>query len=120
MRHTTSLSRRAAALLLAFLLLLPTAYAAAGEQKLQTTTQLADGLAYRTNQKKRRCRARAQAFLVTLPPTDRKQHTTPHAQAQQNRGKEGHQRISRTNCRQRIRPQTLPDNQRIRNIICLL
>lgn len=47
MRHTTSLPRRAAALLLAFVLLLPTVYAAAGEQKLQTTAYLADGLTYR-------------------------------------------------------------------------
>lgn len=47
MRHTSSLPRRAAALLLALLLSLPTAYAAAGEQKLQTTARLADGLTYR-------------------------------------------------------------------------
>ena len=34
MRHTTSLSRRAAALLLALLLAMPAGYAAAGEQKI--------------------------------------------------------------------------------------
>ena len=47
MRHTTSLPRRAAALFLAVLLLLPTVYATAGEQKLQTSTRLVDGLTYR-------------------------------------------------------------------------
>ena len=47
MRHTTSLPRRAAALFLAILLLLPTVYATAGEQKLQTSTRLVDGLTYR-------------------------------------------------------------------------
>ena len=39
--------RRTAAFALALVLALPTAYAAAGEQKLQTTTQLTDGLVYR-------------------------------------------------------------------------
>ena len=38
--------RRAAAFTLALLMALPTAYAAAGEQKLQTVTQLTDGLTY--------------------------------------------------------------------------
>lgn len=47
MRHTTSFPRRAAALLLALLLAVPTVFAAAGEQKLQTVTQLVDGLTYR-------------------------------------------------------------------------
>lgn len=67
MRHTTSLSRRAAALLLAFLLLLPTAYAAAGEQKLQTTTQLADGLAYR-NTVTVNNGSRVESFSLELSP----------------------------------------------------
>ena len=47
MRHTTSFPRRAAALLLALLLAVPTVFAAAGEQKLQTVTQIVDGLTYR-------------------------------------------------------------------------
>ena len=47
MRHTNSLPRRAAAFLLACALLLPTAYAAAGERKLQTTTRIVDGLTYK-------------------------------------------------------------------------
>ena len=47
MRHTTSFPRRAAALLLALLLAVPTVFAAAGEQKLQTVTRLVDGLTYR-------------------------------------------------------------------------
>lgn len=47
MKHqTTSLPRRAAAFLLAILLAVPTAYAAAGEQKLQTSTEIVDGLTY--------------------------------------------------------------------------
>ena len=41
MKHKISLPRRAAAFALAFLLVLPNAYAAAGEQKLQTSTQIA-------------------------------------------------------------------------------
>ena len=47
MKHKISLPRRAAAFALAFLLVLPNAYAAAGEQKLQTSTQIAQGLTYR-------------------------------------------------------------------------
>ena len=47
MKHKISLPRRVAAFALAFLLVLPNAYAAAGEQKLQTSTQIAQGLTYR-------------------------------------------------------------------------
>ena len=47
-KHTVrSLSRRAAALVLALALALPTVYAHAGEQKLQTSIDLVDGLTYR-------------------------------------------------------------------------
>ena len=43
-KHTVrSLSRRAAALVLALALALPTVYAHAGEQKLQTSIDLVDG-----------------------------------------------------------------------------
>ena len=47
MRHTNSLPRRAAALFLAVLLLIPPVYATAGERKLQTSTQIVNGLTYR-------------------------------------------------------------------------
>ena len=47
MRHKTTIPRRAAAFLLALLLVLPTAYAAAGERKLQTSIPVVDGLTYR-------------------------------------------------------------------------
>ena len=44
-KHTVrSLSRRAAALVLALALALPTVYAHAGEQKLQTSMHQEDGL----------------------------------------------------------------------------
>ena len=47
MRHTTtSLFRRMAAFTLAVLLAIPTVYAAAGEQKLQTSATIVDGLTY--------------------------------------------------------------------------
>lgn len=47
-KHTVrSLSHRAAALVLALALALPTVYAHAGEQKLQTSIDLVDGLTYR-------------------------------------------------------------------------
>ena len=46
MRHKTTLSRRAAAFLLALLLAMPAAYADAGERKLQTSSQIVDGLTY--------------------------------------------------------------------------
>ena len=48
MKHTalTSALRRAAALALAVVLTIPTVYASAGEQRLQTTTELVDGLTY--------------------------------------------------------------------------
>lgn len=67
MRHTTSFPRRAAALLLALVLLLPTAYAAAGEQKLQTTAQLADGLTYR-NTVTVNNGSRVESFALELTP----------------------------------------------------
>lgn len=67
MRHTTSLPRRAAALLLALVLLLPTAYAAAGEQKLQTTAQLAAGLTYR-NTVTVNGGSRVESFALELSP----------------------------------------------------
>ena len=67
MRHTTSLPRRAAALLLAFVLLLPTVYAAAGEQKLQTTADLAGGLTYR-NTVTVNNGSRVESFSLELEP----------------------------------------------------
>lgn len=67
MRHTPSLPRRAAALLLALLLLLPTAYAAAGEPKLQTTARLADGLTYR-NTVTVNGGSRVESFALELEP----------------------------------------------------
>lgn len=67
MRHTTSLPRRMAALLLALALLLPTAYAAAGEQKLQTTAQLANGLTYR-NTVTVNGGSRVESFSLELEP----------------------------------------------------
>lgn len=67
MRHTTSLPRRMAALLLAFVLLLPTVYAAAGEQKLQTTAQLVNGLTYR-NTVTVNSGSRVESFSLELEP----------------------------------------------------
>ena len=67
MRHTSTLPRRAAALLLALLLLLPTAYAAAGEPKLQTTARLADGLTYR-NTVTVNNGSRVESFALELEP----------------------------------------------------
>lgn len=67
MKHTTSPPRRAAAMLLAFLLLLPTVYAAAGEQKLQTTAQLADGLTFR-NTVTVNGGSRVESFSLELAP----------------------------------------------------
>lgn len=67
MRHTTSLPRRAAAFLLACLLLLPTAYAAAGERKLQTSTQIVDGLTYK-NTITENGGSRVESFAFELSP----------------------------------------------------
>lgn len=47
MRHRTTLSRRAAAFILVLLLSMPAVHADAGERKLQTTTQIVNGLTYR-------------------------------------------------------------------------
>ena len=67
MRHTNSLPRRAAALFLALLLLLPTVYATAGERKLQTTTQIMDGLTYR-NTVTVNGASRVESFSMELSP----------------------------------------------------
>lgn len=67
MRHTNSLPRRAAALLLACVLLLPTAYAAAGERKLQTTTRVVDGLTYK-NTVTSNGGSRVESFSFELSP----------------------------------------------------
>lgn len=67
MRHTTSLSRRAAAFLLALLLALPTVYAAAGDQKLQTSTQIVDGLTYR-NTVTMNNNSRVESYALELSP----------------------------------------------------
>ena len=47
MRHKTTFPRRAAAFLLALLLAMPVIYADAGERKLQTSSEIVDGLTYR-------------------------------------------------------------------------
>ena len=67
MRHTNSLPRRAAAFLLACVLLLPTAYAAAGERKLQTTTRVVDGLTYK-NTVTSNGGSRVESFSFELAP----------------------------------------------------
>lgn len=67
MRHTNSLPRRAAAFLLACALLLPTAYAAAGERKLQTTTRIVDGLTYK-NTVTSNGGSRVESFALELSP----------------------------------------------------
>ncbi len=67
MRHKISLPRRATAFALAFLLLLPTAYAAAGEKKLQTSTQIMDGLTYR-NTVTNSGGSRVESFSFVLEP----------------------------------------------------
>ncbi len=67
MRHTTSFPRRAAALLLTLILLLPTAYAAAGERKLQTSARIVDGLTYR-NTVTVNNGSRVESFSLELSP----------------------------------------------------
>ena len=67
MRHTTSFPRRAAAFFLAFLLLLPTAYATAGERKIQTSTQIVDGLTYK-NTVTENGGSRVESFSLELSP----------------------------------------------------
>ena len=67
MRHTVSLPRRAAAFLLACLLLLPTAYATAGERKIQTSTQIVDGLTYK-NTVTDNGGSRVESFALELDP----------------------------------------------------
>ena len=67
MRHTNSLPRRAAAFLLACVLLLPTAYAAAGERQLQTTTRVVDGLTYK-NTVTSNGGSRVESFAFELSP----------------------------------------------------
>lgn len=46
MRHKTTFPRRAAAFLLALLLAIPAVYADAGERKIQTSSEIVDGLTY--------------------------------------------------------------------------
>ena len=67
MKHTISFTRRAAALALALLLSLPTVYAAAGEQKIQTSTQIVDGLTYR-NTVTVNDGSRVESFSMELSP----------------------------------------------------
>ena len=67
MKHTISFPRRAAALALALLLSLPTVYAAAGEQKIQTSTQIVDGLTYR-NTVTVNDGSRVESFSMELSP----------------------------------------------------
>ena len=67
MRHTTAFPRRAAAFVLALLLTLPTVYADAGERKLQTSTQIVDGLTYRNTVTVNSSR-RIESFSLELAP----------------------------------------------------
>ena len=67
MRHIKSFSRRAAAFTLALLLALPTVYADAGERKLQTSTQIVDGLTYRNTITVNNDR-RIESFSMELAP----------------------------------------------------
>lgn len=67
MKHTTSFPRRAAAFFLAVLLLVPTVYATAGERKLQTSTQIVDGLTYR-NTVTSNNGSRVESFSLELSP----------------------------------------------------
>ncbi len=68
MRHKIHiLSRRAAALLLAAALALPTVYASAGERKLQTSAQVAEGLTYR-NTVTVNGDSRVESFSLELAP----------------------------------------------------
>lgn len=67
MRHTTSLFRRGAAFFLAVLLLLPTVYATAGERKIQTSTEIVDGLTYR-NTVTSNSGSRVESFSMELSP----------------------------------------------------
>ena len=72
-KHTVrSLSHRAAALVLALALALPTVYAHAGEQKLQTSIDLVDGLTYRntiTDNSERRVEGFSLELRRTATPT---------------------------------------------------
>ena len=69
MRHKTTLPRRAAAFLLALLLALPAVYAdtGAGMRKLQTTTDIVDGLTYR-NTVSVNGDSRVESFSLELAP----------------------------------------------------
>ena len=67
MKHKTSFPRRAAALVLALLLSVPGVYAAAGDQILQTSTQIVDGLTYR-NTVTVNDGSRVESFSLELSP----------------------------------------------------
>lgn len=70
MRYLTSLPRRLTALGLALSLMLSTAWAAAGEQKLQTAIRLVDGLTYR-NTITENGGSRIESFSFELSPDSR-------------------------------------------------
>ena len=59
--------RRCAAMVLALSLAIPTVYAAAGEQKLQTVTSLVDGLTY-SNTITDNQSSRVESFSLSLAP----------------------------------------------------
>lgn len=67
MRHKTTFSRRAAAFLLALLLAMPVVCADAGERKLQTSSEIADGLTYR-NTVTVNSGSRVESFAFELSP----------------------------------------------------
>ncbi len=67
MRHKTTFPRRAAAFLLALLLAMPVIYADAGERKLQTSSEIVDGLTYR-NTVTVNSGSRVESFALELSP----------------------------------------------------
>ena len=67
MKTKHSLPRRAAALLLAALLAVPTAYATAGERRLQTSDELVEGLTYRNTITENSAR-RIESYALELSP----------------------------------------------------
>ena len=67
MGHKTAFPRRAAAFFLALLLAVPPVFADAGEQKLQTTTQIVDGLTY-YNTVTSNGGSRVESFALELSP----------------------------------------------------
>ena len=70
-----------------------------------------------TDQHKRQKEAVFHPLIVPPAELDGKISAAAHAQAEQDRGQEGHQGVCRPDCRQRIRAEEAPHDQRIRYII---